>query len=226
MFKRQEWLHLQGQHGSGASDSDSESDEASGSEGESSDDSEDVASQISREIAAPEQTDDDEGPPAHRLEDLSEDDFDSNAETSSPEDIEAKQALTDQKKNWLEAPKAEQVKGRALTCMVCKGSLLLNGESLKQHLGSKKHLKQLKLFNAFLDPICFAGSLDDDSSDAETHAERATRIAQQASALQRNPKEKKRKRYNPEAGKKRKGKKPGKRQRLQASKSQAQAAKR
>lgn len=64
----------------------------------------------------------------------------------------------------MEAPKAEQVKGRALTCMVCKGSLLLNGESLKQHLGSKKHLKQLKLFNAFLDPICFAGNLDDDSS--------------------------------------------------------------
>ena len=64
----------------------------------------------------------------------------------------------------MEAPKAEHVKGRALTCMVCKGSLLLNGESLKQHLSSKKHLKQLKLFNALLDPICFAGNLDDDSS--------------------------------------------------------------
>ena len=41
---------------------------------------------------------DDEGPTAHRLEDLSEDDFDSNAETSSPEDAEAKEKLADQKK--------------------------------------------------------------------------------------------------------------------------------
>ncbi len=41
---------------------------------------------------------DDEGPPAHRLQDLSEDDFDSNAETSSPEDAEAKEKLAEQKK--------------------------------------------------------------------------------------------------------------------------------
>lgn len=67
-------------------------------------------------------------------------------------------------RDWLEAPKAEQVKGRALTCMVCKGTLLLNGESLKLHIKSKRHAKQLKLFSTYLDPICFAENPDDDSS--------------------------------------------------------------
>ena len=64
----------------------------------------------------------------------------------------------------MEAPKAEQIKGRALTCMVCKGTLLLNGESLKLHMRSKRHAKQLKLFSTYLDPICFAENPNDDSS--------------------------------------------------------------
>ncbi|KAK9903341.1 hypothetical protein WJX75_003292 [Coccomyxa subellipsoidea] len=67
---------------------------------------------------------------------------------------------------------------------------------------------------------------DDDSSDVETHAERAIRVAQHAGAVkegQTKSKERKRKRYNPEGGKKRKGKRPGKRQRTQQGKPQTAA---
>lgn len=48
--------------------------------------------------------------------------------------------------------------------MVCKGTLLLNGASLKLHITSKRHQKQLKLFSTYLDPICFAENPDEDSS--------------------------------------------------------------
>lgn len=69
-------------------------------------------------------------------------------------------------RNWLVAKKAEQVKGKPLTCIACKGVLLLNGESLKQHINSKKHLKQLKLLKD-VDPIAFAGEPKQDNAGAD-----------------------------------------------------------
>jgi hypothetical protein len=47
--------------------------------------------------------------------------------------------------------------------MLCHGVLLINAESLKQHLASKRHANQLKRVNVDLDPICFAKDLEDKS---------------------------------------------------------------
>jgi hypothetical protein len=69
----------------------------------------------------------------------------------------------------MEAPKGnEQVKGRALQCLLCKGVMILNAVALQSHLGSKKHQRRAaKLPTGAPDPICFAGVKADDEVGAQ-----------------------------------------------------------
>ena len=40
----------------------------------------------------------------------------------------------------MAAPKEDVKKGPPLTCILCKGVLILNAEGFKMHLGSKQHI--------------------------------------------------------------------------------------
>ena len=65
----------------------------------------------------------------------------------------------------MTASKDDVKKGPPLTCILCKGVLLLNAEGLKMHLGSKRHKKQQKrLEDSEQDTIVYAEDLQEDSS--------------------------------------------------------------
>ena len=56
-------------------------------------------------------------------------------------------------------------KGPPLTCILCKGVLILNAEGLRMHLKSKQHTKQQKrLEDPEQDTIVYAEDLQEDSS--------------------------------------------------------------
>ena len=68
-------------------------------------------------------------------------------------------------RSWMTASKDEVKKGPPLTCILCKGVLILNAEGLKMHLGSKRHKKQQKrLEDIEQDTIVYAEDLQEDSS--------------------------------------------------------------
>ena len=70
-------------------------------------------------------------------------------------------------RNWLTAPKEEFRKGAPLTCLLCKGVLILNAEGLRMHLASKRHEKlQGRLKDSEEDTIVYAEDLQEDSSGA------------------------------------------------------------
>ena len=57
------------------------------------------------------------------------------------------------------------MKGPPLTCVLCKGVLILNAEGLRMHLKSKRHMKQQKrLEDPEQDTIVYAEDLQEDSS--------------------------------------------------------------
>ena len=65
----------------------------------------------------------------------------------------------------MTAPKEELRKGPPLTCILCKGVLILNAEGLKMHLKSKRHTKQQKrLEDQEQDTIVYAEDLQENSS--------------------------------------------------------------
>lgn len=70
------------------------------------------------------------------------------------------------RRNWLaECPKERHQKGPPLTCILCKGVLILNAEGLRMHLKSKRHMKQQKtLEDPEQDTIVYAEDLQEDSS--------------------------------------------------------------
>ncbi len=70
----------------------------------------------------------------------------------------------------MTASKDDVKKGPPLTCMLCKGVLILNAEGLKMHLGSKRHKKQQKrLEDVEQDTIVYAEDLQEDSSGVRLH---------------------------------------------------------
>ena len=61
------------------------------------------------------------------------------------------------RRDWLDTSKEEHTKGRPLMCLACKGVLLLNAQSLRLHLASKRHSRLLKGFpQESVGPVCFA----------------------------------------------------------------------
>lgn len=89
----------------------------------------------------------------------------------------------------MEAPKGTNLKGKAVKCIVCNGTLVLNSSDFKTHVSSKKHLKNIKA--AIEDdssdddlqpyePFCFAEDFDpsgeEEEEEAETHFERLERL--------------------------------------------------
>ena len=69
------------------------------------------------------------------------------------------------RRNWLTTPKEDVKKGPPLTCLLCKGVLILNAEGLQMHLASKRHKKQQsRLENSQEDTIMYAEDLQEDSS--------------------------------------------------------------
>jgi len=139
----------------------------------------------------------------------------------------------------MEAPAGKIAKGKAVKCILCGGTLVLNSTALRQHVGSKKHKKSLKevekdghadvqLHEAF----CFAEdhtASGDEEEEVETYGERMARInaaldAAKAEAAKKAAaaKEKQKKKRQAKKGQEPK-KRPGKRQR-QALKEAAAAA--
>jgi hypothetical protein len=58
------------------------------------------------------------------------------------------------------------IQGRALKCRVCPGVLILNAQSLRQHVSSKRHHKQLAAADEYTDsaePVCYAEELESES---------------------------------------------------------------
>ncbi|CAL5229681.1 g13049 [Coccomyxa viridis] len=220
MYKRQDWLHLHGQNAAEASSSDSEAEKTGDDESEAQSSEEESSDNESsgQEAAVEQEEEPEDNLPAHRLEDLSEDDFDGGAASDDSDVAKMQEKLAEQKRNWLTATKEDVKKGPPLTCLLCKGVLILNAEGLRMHLASRRHKKQQsRLEDAKEDTIVYAEDLQEDSSDAETHQERAERVARLAEKQKDSTQAKvgrKRQRYNAAQGKKRKGKKLGKRQRL------------
>jgi hypothetical protein len=71
-------------------------------------------------------------------------------------------------RNWLSTNKEEHRKRPPLTCLLCKGVLILNAEGLKSHLSSKRHQKQTKkLKNPAQDMLVYAQDLQEDSSGTQ-----------------------------------------------------------
>lgn len=68
-------------------------------------------------------------------------------------------------RSWLSTTKEEHRKGPPLTCLLCKGVLILNAEGLQSHIGSKRHQKLTKkLEDPAQDTIVYAQDLQEDSS--------------------------------------------------------------
>ncbi len=68
-------------------------------------------------------------------------------------------------RDWLTASKEDAKKGPPLTCLLCKGVLILNAEGLRMHLASKRHKKQQsRLEDPKEDTIVYAEDLQEDSS--------------------------------------------------------------
>lgn len=108
-----------------------------------------------------------------RLEDLSEEDFDSEDDDEDLEEV---------KRTWLGIADAEPEHtpaGRALKCRACNGKLLLNALALQQHIASKRHLRKAKdVGEEPTDSICFADQLAN-NENVETHQERMQRLQQE-----------------------------------------------
>ena len=70
----------------------------------------------------------------------------------------------------MTSPKEDVKKGPPLTCLLCKGVLILNAEGLQMHLASKRHKKQQsRLENSKEDTIVYAEDLQEDSSGKYPH---------------------------------------------------------
>lgn len=136
------------------------------------------------------------------------------------------------------------MKGKAVKCVLCDGSLVLNARVLKQHMASKKHKKNIDTVAkdghtdlALHEIFCFAEDFDAAAKEeeGETYQERMQRVEE---ALEKVKKEKKaedkkvgvkgHKDVKRRAARKKAGKetqkRPGKRQRLALKEQKAGAA--
>ena len=92
-------------------------------------------------------------------------------------------------REWKRAGKSDKKRGRAITCLLCGGKLLiLNSMAFHQHVDGKSHRKKLDddtekdANNLFMFADVFRQFTTEESSeDEETHQERLMRIRQQAS---------------------------------------------
>jgi hypothetical protein len=74
----------------------------------------------------------------------------------------------------MDTSKAEHAKGRPLMCQACKGVLLLNAQSLRLHLASKRHRRVLKRFpKESVGQVCFAAKAREASPGAGPLAQAA-----------------------------------------------------
>jgi len=133
------------------------------------------------------------------------------------------------------APGNSVIKGKAVKCVLCGGSLILNSSVFLQHVESKKHKKAASEVEAdghaglqLHDVFCFAEDYDAHGSDekgeeeGETYRERLARLDQAiAAGKQKNAENEPKKKIKKKKGERsgggggaRKKKRPGKRQRL------------
>ena len=59
------------------------------------------------------------------------------------------------------------MQGPPLRCRWCPGTLLLNANSLKTHVSSKRHQKRQKLSEETPQPICLAEDFDEDDAEVD-----------------------------------------------------------
>ena len=169
-FKRRDWNYLHKADGS-ASDSDSDSSvESAGGLASSSDDDGDD-----------EVDDGDSQPSASTSEDVEdEENVSSDDETATRRRYEEARGIIEK---CLRGD--EDVKAVAAKCRACPGTLLLSAASMRSHLASKKHAKNVaKLGRAGEDFMALYPAVREEDGivsdgEAETHAERLARLRAQ-----------------------------------------------
>lgn len=83
-------------------------------------------------------------------------------------------------RNWEDGPIEQTSKGVALRCVACK-ALLINAQSYRAHVSSKRHGKAVKAWPDDLGPpVVFATDAARGEETGETHAERLERLRRQA----------------------------------------------
>lgn len=171
-FKRRDWNYLHKADGS-ASDSDSDSSvESAGGLASSSDD----------DVDDEEVDDGDSQPSASTSEDDAEDE-----ENVSSDDETATRRRYEEARGIIEKCLRgdEDVKAVAAKCRACPGTLLLSAASMRSHLASKKHAKNVaKLGRAGEDFMALYPAVREEDGivsdgEAETHAERLARLRAQ-----------------------------------------------
>lgn len=173
-FKRRDWNYLHKADGSASdSDSDSSIESAGGLASSSDDDGDDEVDDGDEE---------DSQPSASTSEDDAEDE-----ENVSSDDETATRRRYEEARGIIEKCLRgdEDVKAVAAKCRACPGTLLLSAASMRSHLASKKHAKNVaKLGRAGEDFMALYPAVREEDGivsdgEAETHAERLARLRAQ-----------------------------------------------